>query len=159
MFTSERVKAGKINVGASGCVAGVYNRWKYSDKLARPFFGGSIQFSSSIKRGAILATPDPIECIDTREPERYEDYVRTHIQAWAQFFGRLGSGVKLGDIIVVTGVDRTTSWANAVFNNVELAAGLSLSADFAQVGEAELACQYTWQNLTNRIGKSGRGKP
>ncbi|KZV72229.1 hypothetical protein PENSPDRAFT_368623 [Peniophora sp. CONT] len=120
-----------------------------------PFFGGSVEFSATSKRGAILATPDPIECTDAICIPIYMNHARAHIQSWYEFFSQRHL-IELEDLILVTGVDHTTSWATAVIADTELEAGFGLNVQFATAGAGiQLACQYSWQSTFGALVNSG----
>ncbi|KZV62029.1 hypothetical protein PENSPDRAFT_265816 [Peniophora sp. CONT] len=139
VFASRSVTVKKIHAGASG-----------------PFFGGSAGFSSSNKYGAILATPDPIHCHDAPHIIGYKEYAKENIESWLQCARRNGHDIKLEDLILVTGVDRTTSWATAVFSDTGLDADFGLDAQFIGGGiGVQLACQLSWQNTTGAWVNSG----
>ncbi|VDC06499.1 unnamed protein product [Peniophora sp. CBMAI 1063] len=105
VFKSERVTVRNIEAGASGT----------------PFLGRSVAFSASSERGAILTAPFAIQCHDAQHILNHRNYAKAHIETWHKFaVHKLGVDLALEDIILVTGVDRTTSWATAVFTNSHL---------------------------------------
>ncbi|VDB88671.1 unnamed protein product [Peniophora sp. CBMAI 1063] len=120
-----------------------------------PFFGGSAVFSSTSSRGAILATPDPIECTDASCIPIYMRYARAHMQSWYDFFSQRYL-LEMEDLMLVTGVDRTTSWATAVIADTELEAGFGLDVQFADTASGiQLACQYSWKSTFGAFVNSG----
>ncbi|KZV72223.1 hypothetical protein PENSPDRAFT_368873 [Peniophora sp. CONT] len=138
IFSSRSIATNSLNAGASG-----------------PFFGGSVAFSATSKRGAILATPDPIDCFNTTCIPIYMNYVKAHVQSWYDFFSQRHA-IELEDLMLVTGVDRTTSWATAVFDDTQLDAGFGLEVQFATMGAGlDLACQYSWQRTRGALVNSG----
>ncbi|VDB88670.1 unnamed protein product [Peniophora sp. CBMAI 1063] len=121
-----------------------------------PFFGGSAGFSSSTKCGAILATPDPITCYNAIHILRYKAYAKDHLRSWYEFARRRGHDIALEDLIFVTGVDYTTSWATAVFVDAQLQAGFGLQVQFANVGDGvKLACRYSWSRTSGALVNHG----
>ncbi|KZV68956.1 hypothetical protein PENSPDRAFT_500541 [Peniophora sp. CONT] len=138
VFVSQSVESVKLNAAASG-----------------PFFGGSAGFTASSKRGAILATPDPIESQNALNIPSYIIYARAHIKGWHAFYSQRHL-IELEDIMLVTGVDRTTSWATAVFSDTKLEVGFGLDVQFVGAGPGlQLACQYSWRSTFGAFVNSG----
>lgn len=124
----------------------------------RPFFGGFAEFESSNESGAILVTPDPIDWSDALNILSYKLHAKTHIDSWLQFARARGHRIKLEHLILVTGVDRTTSWATAVFSDTKLESGFGLKVQFATVGAPagiDLACRYSWQSTSSAWVNTG----
>lgn len=67
-----------------------------------------------------------------------------HIEGWHEFANNIGHRIELEDLMLVTGVDLTTSWANAVWANTRIEAGFGLQVNAASAGG--LTCRYTWQS-------------
>ncbi|VDB84966.1 unnamed protein product [Peniophora sp. CBMAI 1063] len=129
IFNSQGVSASGIKAGASG-----------------PFLEGSIVFGTLSERGAILATPDLIECHDAQNILSYKSYTKEHVERWLHFaVHKLGLEIALEDVILVTGVDLTTSWATATFSGVHLDASFGLEVQIADTGE-QLASQFSWKH-------------
>ncbi|VDC01178.1 unnamed protein product [Peniophora sp. CBMAI 1063] len=139
VFVSQSVKTKNINASASG-----------------PFFGGFAGFSASSKRGAILATPDPIQSHNALHILSYKRYAQEKFESWHEFAIRKNHDVNLEALMLVTGVDLTTSWATAVFNDTKLDAGFGLRVQFASAGsDVHLACQFSWQSTFRALVNSG----
>ncbi|VDC06496.1 unnamed protein product [Peniophora sp. CBMAI 1063] len=139
LFASETVSAPEVNVQVP----------------AGPFFGGFAQFTATSKHGAILATPDPlILSMDAINDKDYDDYLKTNIRDLTQYLAqKVRSRVTIGALLLITGVDRTTSWANAVWSDASLKVGFGLEVQFA--ASAEVACRYAWRNSVGAITKFG----
>ncbi|KZV68971.1 hypothetical protein PENSPDRAFT_536414, partial [Peniophora sp. CONT] len=91
---------------------------------------------------------------DSLSDGHFEEYVKNNVRDWERFLAQKVPGrVGLEDLLLVTGVDRTTSWANAVFSNTTLKVGFGLEVQF--VPGAELACRYTWRNIARATTKFG----
>ncbi|KZV74503.1 hypothetical protein PENSPDRAFT_194242 [Peniophora sp. CONT] len=135
-----------------------------SAEISGPFFGGFVEFESSKESGAILATPDPIDWSDALNIMSYKVHAKAHIEGWLQFARGRGHDIKLEQLTIVTGVDRTTSWATAVFSENKLEAGFGLEVQFSAVGAPvglQLACQYSWRSTSSALVNSGpsRSRP
>ncbi|KZV68981.1 hypothetical protein PENSPDRAFT_501176 [Peniophora sp. CONT] len=138
LFMSETVTTKQLKAEATG-----------------PFFGGFAEFSTSGKRGAVLATPDPIECYSAVHILDYKIYAKLNLETWHNFARARGHDVALEALILVTGVDRTTSWATAVAIDNKAGAGFGLRVQFAPAGGIELACRYLWQSAIGVLVSSG----
>ncbi|KAA1470055.1 hypothetical protein DENSPDRAFT_879420 [Dentipellis sp. KUC8613] len=114
--------------------------------FAVPMAGGqiSLKFSCARRRGAVLVLPENAQRTDTRSRAAYEDYTREHCEQWLALTERLRLGLRLEDHILVTGCDRTTTWAVAAFTSVDFDSKISLSVDFAGVGSASFASSMSW---------------
>ncbi|KZV61636.1 hypothetical protein PENSPDRAFT_759311 [Peniophora sp. CONT] len=144
-------------------VSNSVNHRQVSAEVSGPFFGGSAEFESSSECGAILATPDPLTCYDALHILRYKTYVKDHIESWVHFARDQYHDITVEDIILVTGVDRTTSWATASFANTKFQVGFGLRVQFADTGSGvQLASRFSWQNTqgaTVNSGPSTRSSP
>ncbi|TFY78952.1 hypothetical protein EWM64_g5059 [Hericium alpestre] len=100
--------------------------------VAMPGGQVSLEFSCSRKRGAVLVLPDKANRTDTRNRGTYKTYLRTHCDRWFALTEMLGLGLHQEDIILVTGCDKTTSWATAAFVNREIQGRISLKDNNAQ---------------------------
>lgn len=157
LFVSETVNAPEMSAqvpagcvgGSSGCAS------RFSHFYLRPFFGGFAQLSGSREQGAILATPDPlISSRDSLSDRRLEEYFKKHVWDWIRFLeDKVPDRVEPEGLLLVTGVDRTTSWANAVFSNTSLQAGFGLEVQF--IPGTEIACRYNWRNVAKAVTKYG----
>lgn len=63
-----------------------------------------------------------------------------HIDSWFTFAQRLGLGIAMEDIILVTGCHRTKSWTNIAFNEIQTDAQLSLQVNVT----GTLGANVTW---------------
>ncbi|KZV60978.1 hypothetical protein PENSPDRAFT_759712 [Peniophora sp. CONT] len=130
-----------------------------SADVSGPFLGGSVAFTSANERGAILAAPDPIECYDAQNIFSYKKHAMTHIESWHEFaVQRCGLDIALEDVVFVTGVDRTTSWATAIFADTRLDTQFGLQVQYATVG-AQLAAKFSWHHTQNALVNSGPSRP
>ncbi|KZV72762.1 hypothetical protein PENSPDRAFT_683492 [Peniophora sp. CONT] len=134
VFQSRSVKSQSLEAGVTGAfVAPV---------------GGTISFSASQQRGAILVTPGPlaISSIDalSRDIEQYKTYVILQMSAWEPFLK--SHGLKLWDLVVVTGVDRTALWSTAVFAGHNTDIGFDLNVQYPSVGGVQLTPRLTWHH-------------
>ncbi|KAH9163724.1 hypothetical protein EDB89DRAFT_1859852 [Lactarius sanguifluus] len=90
-----------------------------------------VSFSCTKKQGAVLTLPVTAQHEDTLAQDYFRKWIIMHIDSWFAFAQKLGLGVGMGDIILVTGYHRTRSWSNITFNEVQTDAQFSLGVDVA----------------------------
>lgn len=115
--------------------------------------GGTVSFSTDQQRGAVLVVPGPapIICIDalSKEIERYKLYVISHMDGWIPFVKAIG--LKLSDLMLVTGVDRTTLWSTAAFARQSGDIGFDLNVQYPTIGSVHVAPEISWRHDTGII--------
>ena len=80
------------------------------------------------KRGAALTLPTNAQSKDTVAEARFQEWITTHIASVFDSTEKLGLGLKVEEIIIVTGFHRTRSWSNVTFN--EARSGVQFSIGF-----------------------------
>ncbi|KAF4609786.1 hypothetical protein D9613_012074 [Agrocybe pediades] len=76
----------------------------------------NLVFESSATEGAILALPHGAQSEDVIGTRHLRQYVLENIESWYKLImGNFGCDVENGDILVVTGCDKTDSWGVATF--------------------------------------------
>jgi len=76
-------------------------------------------FETSASEGAILTMPEGAFSYDLENIPAFRNYVAANVQKWYQFVnGVRGREAKNGDIRLVIGCDKTTSWGMAALTNV-----------------------------------------
>ncbi|KAJ7186024.1 hypothetical protein C8R46DRAFT_852420, partial [Mycena filopes] len=69
-------------------------------------------------QAAMLLLPDGASRWDVRRLKRFRDYALKHAQSWYEFVnGSLERMVESGDLYLVTGFDKSTSWSLAAVEN------------------------------------------
>ncbi|KAF8810226.1 hypothetical protein BYT27DRAFT_7069747, partial [Phlegmacium glaucopus] len=77
-----------------------------------------IVFESSASEGAILTMPRGARAEDLENSERFMEYAAANVADWYKFVnGPRGRRAKNGDVRLVVGFDKTTSWGIATFAN------------------------------------------
>lgn len=90
--------------------------------------GAGIQFSCSKSQGAVLFLRRRAIREDTCSRMDFKDYILQNYRSWYHFANdRLRRGVKSGQIMLVTGCDKTAEWASAVFADRNRSAGITFS--------------------------------
>jgi hypothetical protein len=71
---------------------------------------------NSLRGAAVLSLPVNGRREDTLSEREFKTWIVKHIDSWFAFARERGMGVdRMEEIILVTGCDRTKSWANAAF--------------------------------------------
>lgn len=77
-----------------------------------------LTFRGSKSEGAVLAMPEGAHHEDLRNLKAFRDYASLHAASWYQFVnGPRGCELENGELHLVTGCDKTTSWGIASYNN------------------------------------------
>ena len=76
-------------------------------------------FETSASEGAILTMPEGAVAYDLENIPAFRDYVAANVEKWYKFVnGVRGREAKNGDVRLVIGCDKTTSWGMAALANV-----------------------------------------
>ncbi|KAI0056994.1 hypothetical protein BV25DRAFT_1863983 [Artomyces pyxidatus] len=124
--------------------------------------GGQFSFSTSKEQGAVLALPNTGRRCDVYIRAAYEDYINAHCDQWLAFAERHRLGIRIDDIILITGCDLTTSWAMAAFMSSEFDASISLQFDAGMAGTVAAYSGISWRNSRNAVynhGPDARSRP
>ena len=74
-------------------------------------------FTSSKQEGAILVPGGNIDTADALEHPKYVRYIRENSASWLEFANKRHTrGIRLIDLVLVTGWHKTASWACATFS-------------------------------------------
>jgi len=78
-----------------------------------------LAFESSATEGAILAIPDATFRSDLKDLDRFYQQIGIHAESWYSYANGPGMGhrVRNGDLCLVIGCDKTTSWGIMTFSN------------------------------------------
>ncbi|KAJ7715884.1 hypothetical protein B0H16DRAFT_1251033, partial [Mycena metata] len=80
--------------------------------------GAVVEISTSSKETAVLLLPDGASRTDLRRKKKFRDYALKHAQRWYAFVnGDLERMVNNGDLYLVTGTDKSSSWSVAAVEN------------------------------------------
>ncbi|KAI0298654.1 hypothetical protein B0F90DRAFT_681103 [Multifurca ochricompacta] len=86
-------------------------------QAAGPDEGTHVSFKCRRNKGAFLLLPFNGHREDAIRTKAFETYIRKHCDSWLEFVFANNFDAKLEDIVLVTGCDRTSSWAMAAFVN------------------------------------------
>ncbi|KZV73861.1 hypothetical protein PENSPDRAFT_662737 [Peniophora sp. CONT] len=151
-YRSSSIKSSRVDAGVSG-----------PSPIGES--GIHLQFSSTSKRGAVLVVPDPVRSYNStrKEVDIYKKYWASNLPGWRRFLSR--ECVRPDELLLVTGMDQTTSWSTAVHDDSELSAGFGVRVTYPCVAGAHVGAQFDWshhqavERNTNPHIPDERGKP
>ncbi|KAJ7255972.1 hypothetical protein C8J57DRAFT_1186187 [Mycena rebaudengoi] len=114
--------------------------------------GAVIEVSTNSKETAILLLPDGASRWDLRAMQVFRDYALKHAPNWYEFVnGDLGRMVGSGDLYLVTGVTKSTSWSVAALENQSGDGQVSLKLKAAQVATVGASYSWEWENASSSV--------
>jgi len=103
-------------------------------------------FRAAGSEGAILTMPDGAISQDLENLPIFREYVAANIKRWYKYInGPRGREAKNGDVHLVVGCDKVTSWGMAAVSNAAQHGQLK----FKPLKARSRSCGYTWE--TGRI--------
>ncbi|KAJ7126174.1 heme peroxidase [Mycena epipterygia] len=122
--------------------------------------GATVEISTSSKETAVLLLPDGASRSDLRRKKRFRDYALKHAQQWYAFVnGSLERMIGSGDLYLVTGVDKSSSWSVAALENRAEDCNISLKLKASQVGSAGAGWAWEWERSSSSAHSGPRGVP
>ncbi|KAH9480733.1 hypothetical protein JR316_0007333 [Psilocybe cubensis] len=123
-------------------------------------FFPELLFESMASEGAILTMPEGAISFDLENIPRFRAYAAANVESWYRFVnGPRGREAKNGDIRLVTGCDKTTSWGMAVLSNISQERKNCLRFKAAGDPQRPSTCTYSWEcsgMVEARIGPDRR---
>ena len=106
-----------------------------------------LTFESSASEGAILTMPDGAFQEQLGNLSKFRDYVAVHGTNWYKFVnGPRGREALNGDVRVVVGCDKATSWGMATFANTRSAQQSNFRLKFRPLqSQHNTGTAYTWE--------------
>ncbi|KAJ6474390.1 hypothetical protein DFH09DRAFT_953235 [Mycena vulgaris] len=122
--------------------------------------GAVVEVSTNSKQTGLLLLPDGASRWDLLPLQVFRDYALKHGQNWYAFVnGRLGRMIGSGDLYLVTGVTKSTSWSVAAIENQSGDGKVSLKLKAAQVGNAGASCAWEWESASSSVNSGPRRRP
>ena len=116
----------------------------------------SYKFTSSSREAAFLALPDGASRHDLRNKVKFLQYAQANAMHWYQFAnGRLGREAANGSLYLVTGCDKSTTWAAGSHSSASESNDLSFKFTIAKVGELGAAFNYSWDTDSSTTVRTG----
>ncbi|KAF7289659.1 hypothetical protein HMN09_01328500 [Mycena chlorophos] len=124
--------------------------------------GGSVQVSFQSAQGAVLVLPVGATREDIRIDLPFRQHIQENADAWYAFATKAGflpeaRGIRNSNnsLFVVTGCDKTSTWALATASRQRGCAEFGVTLSLGGVGEARLVPRFEWQQsatATVRVG-------
>ncbi|KAF7348626.1 Tkl tkl-ccin protein kinase [Mycena venus] len=105
--------------------------------------GAVVEISTVSKQAAVLLMPEGASRMNLRFLDIFRQQALKHAQQWYAFLKDLGCMVENGELYLVTGVDKASSWIVGAVENQSQDCSISLKLKAAQIGSA--GGSYTWQ--------------
>ncbi|KAJ7469872.1 hypothetical protein B0H11DRAFT_1392313 [Mycena galericulata] len=122
--------------------------------------GAVVEISATAKETALLLLPDGASRCDLRPLQVFKDYALKHARNWYAFVnGRLGWMVEAGDLYLITGVDKSSTWSVLAMENRSEDLHLSLKLKAAQLASAGGSCRWEWENNSSFANSGPRREP
>ncbi|KAJ2923136.1 hypothetical protein H1R20_g13958, partial [Candolleomyces eurysporus] len=113
-----------------------------------------LSFQSGESEGAILTLPEGAIHEDVRNLTKFREYAALHAPSWYRFAnGVCGREIENGELHLVTGCDKTTSWGMATFSRLSSQVAVPTSLDFRFDTDAD-GCICSWEQAGNAEVKS-----
>ncbi|KAJ7483242.1 hypothetical protein FB451DRAFT_102519 [Mycena latifolia] len=114
--------------------------------------GAIVEVSTNSKETALLLLPDGASRWDLRDLQVFRNYALKHAQSWYEFVnGVLGRMVANGDLYLVTGVTKSTTWSVASLENRSGDGTVSLKLKAAQIATAGASCTWEWESSSSSV--------
>ncbi|KAJ7483199.1 hypothetical protein FB451DRAFT_101826 [Mycena latifolia] len=121
--------------------------------------GAVIEVSTNSKQTGLLLLPDGASRWDLRPQQVFRDYALKHGQSWYAFVnGQLGRMIKNGDLYLITGVTKSTSWIVAAIDDQSGDGKVSLKLKAAEMGNAGVSRVWEWENASSSVNSGPRSR-
>ncbi|KAJ7439337.1 hypothetical protein FB451DRAFT_149205 [Mycena latifolia] len=122
--------------------------------------GAVVEVTTNSKETAILLLPDGASRWDLRTLQVFRDYAFNHALSWYEFVnGELGRMIGNGDLYLVTGVTKSTSWSVAAVENQSGDGQVSLKLKATQVATAGASCAWEWESASSSVNSGPQRLP
>ncbi|KAJ7483220.1 hypothetical protein FB451DRAFT_1555253 [Mycena latifolia] len=119
--------------------------------------GAVVEVSTNSKQTGLLLLPDGASRWDLRPQQLFRDYALKHAQHWYAFVnGELRRMIGSGDLYLITGVTKSTSWSVAALENQSGDGRVSLKLKAAQFGTAGTSCAWEWESASSSVDSGPR---
>jgi len=143
-------KGADVSVGdsANGCVLWSNHFELFKVTLIRWVLAeGHVAFETSSSSGAALITKHKAYRENCYLWGIMKRYALKHCDSWVAFANRIGYGVRLEDVLLVTGHDLTSNYAMAAFSNPrDTTFSLEFSADVPTLLSAKASAWGSWKS-------------
>lgn len=109
---------------------------------------GGVSFESCREQGAVLAISEDATRQDAHLLVNYQEYMLENCSRWLCLSDIQGLGLRMEDIVLVTGCDLTSAWAVAAFTDRGVDASVQLHVG-TTAGTVDLGANISWRNERN----------
>jgi len=118
----------------------------------------ALSFRSSGSEGAILTMPEGAISEDLENLRGFREYASANVKMWYKYIiGTRGRKAKNGDVRLVVGYDKATSWGVASLPNTSQHSKLKFKSLDAQASDYR-SCGYTWEHSGTADVRNGPNK-
>ncbi|KAJ7889239.1 hypothetical protein B0H13DRAFT_2277274 [Mycena leptocephala] len=121
--------------------------------------GAVVEISTSSKQAAVLLMPEGASRINVRFLDILRQQALKHAQNWYAFLRNLGCMVENGELYLVTGADKSSSWSVAAGENHSQDGSISLKLKAAQIGSAGSSYAWQWETAGGFADSGPRRRP
>ncbi|KAJ7493175.1 hypothetical protein B0H11DRAFT_1717887 [Mycena galericulata] len=119
-----------------------------------------VEVSMNSKQTALLLLPEGASSLDLRGLQAFRDYALKHAESWYAFVnGDLGRMIGKGDLYLVTGATKSTSWSVAAVENHSGDGKISMRLKAAQFGGAGTSCTWEWEGSYRSVNSGPQRNP
>lgn len=138
--------------------------WHFTDAEIIRFVpvgaGAAVEISASSNEMVVLLLPGGASRTNLRPLQKFRDYALKNAQWWFAFVnGRLQRMVGNGDLYLVTGTDKSSSWSLAGVHNHSENCRVALRLKAMQVASAGTSCAWAWETSSSFANFGPRGGP
>ncbi|KAJ7351419.1 hypothetical protein DFH08DRAFT_694418, partial [Mycena albidolilacea] len=126
--------------------------------------GTVFEVSTNSKQTGLLLLPDGASHWDLRRQQRFRDCALKYAHNWYMFVnGSLehmaGNPTGNGDLYLVTGVTKSTSWSIAAVEDHSGKGKITLKLKAAQMGNVGATCAWEWESTGSSVDSGPRRRP
>jgi len=128
--------------------------FKYNLMLTISGSERGLSFQTSGSKGAILVMPEGAISEDLENISRFRKYAAANARSWYEYInGPRGREAKNGDVRLVIGCDKATSWGLAVLSGTDQRCQLKFKPLDEQT--SDLPSLYTWEHSGEAVVRVG----
>jgi hypothetical protein len=117
-----------------------------------------VEISATSKETAVLLLPDGASRSDLRPVQVFKEYALKNARSWYAFVnGRLGWMV--GDLYLITGVDKSSTWSVLAKENHSEDINLSLKLKATPFASGGGSCRWEWETSSSYAHSGPRREP
>ena len=92
---------------------------------------------------------------DTLAMDHFREWIAKHIDSWFALTKKYGLGIKMEDIVLVTGCHCTRSWSNVAFKDVQAKTKFTFKVEIAGALAASIKWESSKLNVAGALHSHG----